>query len=154
METSNNDVFIITEQTLNNTIRNNYNLDTSIVNLSSNINSYITVNNSNVNLNATSVNSTTLQLHNENLNCIDFFKNGSCLINSQLSNESQLLLNDFAMPLFQQLIWSFIFGCIVFVASAGNCIICWIILFHKRMRSVTNFHLCMYFFMNPFIVGI
>lgn len=76
------------------------------------------------------------------LDCFDLFRNGSCLIGSKLSNDSQLL-NEFAMPLVQQLIWSFIFGLIVFISTAGNLIICWIILFHRQMRSVTNFHLCM-----------
>ena len=120
-------------QTLNETVNgarsNHYNLDKNIVNSS---NSFL----------SGPVNGTAVVNGSLLLDCFDLFQNGSCLISSKLGNDSQLL-NEFAMPLVQQLIWSFIFGLIVFISTAGNLIICWIILFHRQMRSVTNFHLRM-----------
>lgn len=44
--------------------------------------------------------------------------------------------NIYIMPLFIQILWSFIFGAMVFVAAGGNIIVIWIVLTHKRMASV------------------
>lgn len=49
--------------------------------------------------------------------------------------------NVFILPWWQQLIWCIIFGSMVFVATTGNVIVMWIVLAHKRMRSVTNYFL-------------
>ncbi|XP_017490311.1 PREDICTED: tachykinin-like peptides receptor 99D, partial [Rhagoletis zephyria] len=49
--------------------------------------------------------------------------------------------NIYIMPLFTQIIWSFIFGSMIFVAAGGNIIVIWIVLTHKRMRTVTNYFL-------------
>ena len=124
-------------QTLNGARTSHYSLDTNIVNS----NSFLSAP-----TNGSVLNGSLL------LDCFDLFKNGSCLIGSKLSNDSQLL-NEFAMPLVQQLIWSFIFGLIVFISTAGNLIICWIILFHRQMRSVTNFHLRTFFFFLTFFLS-
>ena len=89
----------------------------------------------NLNLNAT----------NSSFNCIDLFENSTCLLDPDT--------NVLAMPFLQQLIWSFIFGLIIFISTTGNCIICWIILYYKKMRSsVTNFHLCMYLLIEVFLL--
>ena len=122
----------------------NYNLDTSIAS-SNSINSHLqSIANSSVNINAGHLNAS-LPIHHPN--CIDQLVHNasSCFTNSQLINDTQLL-DEHVMPWTIYLLWSFIFGSIVFISTAGNCIVCWIILFHKQMRSVTNFHLCMYHF--------
>ncbi|GFU44644.1 tachykinin-like peptides receptor 99D [Nephila pilipes] len=49
--------------------------------------------------------------------------------------------NVFILPWWQQLIWTLIFGSMIFVATGGNVIVMWIVLAHKRMRSVTNYFL-------------
>ncbi|XP_035216198.1 tachykinin-like peptides receptor 99D [Stegodyphus dumicola] len=49
--------------------------------------------------------------------------------------------NVFILPWWQQLVWSLIFGGMIFVATGGNVIVMWIVLAHKRMRSVTNYFL-------------
>ncbi|KAH9393512.1 Substance-K receptor [Tyrophagus putrescentiae] len=48
--------------------------------------------------------------------------------------------NIYIMPLFTQIIWSFIFGSMIFVAAGGNIIVIWIVLTHKRM-AITNYFL-------------
>lgn len=37
--------------------------------------------------------------------------------------------------------WSILFGGMVIVATGGNLIVIWIVLAHKRMRTVTNYFL-------------
>ncbi|XP_054716391.1 tachykinin-like peptides receptor 99D [Uloborus diversus] len=49
--------------------------------------------------------------------------------------------NIFVLPWWQQLLWSLVFGIMIFVATGGNAIVMWIVLAHKRMRSVTNYFL-------------
>ncbi len=44
--------------------------------------------------------------------------------------------NIFILPWYQQLLWSLIFGVMVFVAAGGNIIVIWIVLAHKRMVSI------------------
>lgn len=43
--------------------------------------------------------------------------------------------NKFILPLYQKIIWSFIFGSMVFVAAGGNIIVIWIVMTNKRMVS-------------------
>ncbi|CAG7722598.1 unnamed protein product [Allacma fusca] len=43
------------------------------------------------------------------------------------------------LPWLSQLFWSVLFGAIVVVATVGNLIVIWIVLAHKRMRTVTNY---------------
>jgi tachykinin-like receptor len=47
--------------------------------------------------------------------------------------------NAYIMPWFQQVIWSSLFGLMVTIAAGGNIIVIWIVLAHKRMRTVTNY---------------
>ncbi|CAL1296880.1 unnamed protein product [Larinioides sclopetarius] len=49
--------------------------------------------------------------------------------------------NIFVMPFWQQLVFSAMFGIMIFIATGGNAIVMWIVLAHKRMRSVTNYFL-------------
>ena len=43
--------------------------------------------------------------------------------------------NMYIMPFIYQVIWSFIFGSMVFVAAGGNIVVIWIVMAHKRMVS-------------------
>lgn len=47
--------------------------------------------------------------------------------------------NIYIMPWPQQALWSLLFGWMVIVAAGGNLIVIWIVVAHKRMRSVTNY---------------
>ncbi|KAJ8681813.1 hypothetical protein QAD02_017605, partial [Eretmocerus hayati] len=49
--------------------------------------------------------------------------------------------NQFILPLWRQVFWSVIFFVMIVVATAGNLIVIWIVLTHKRMRTVTNYFL-------------
>lgn len=48
---------------------------------------------------------------------------------------------DFLLPWWQQTVFSLAFVAILIVASGGNLIVVWIVLAHKRMRTVTNYFL-------------
>ena len=48
---------------------------------------------------------------------------------------------DFTLPVWRQVVWSILFGGMVIVATGGNIIVVWIVLAHKRMRTVTNYFL-------------
>lgn len=47
--------------------------------------------------------------------------------------------NEYIMPWYQQVMWSTLFGLMVTVAAGGNITVIWIVLAHKRMRTVTNY---------------
>ena len=47
--------------------------------------------------------------------------------------------NPFFLPWWQQTIFIFAFVVILLVASCGNVIVIWIVLAHKRMRTVMNY---------------
>ncbi|XP_025075035.1 tachykinin-like peptides receptor 86C [Pogonomyrmex barbatus] len=47
----------------------------------------------------------------------------------------------FDLPWWQKLFWSLIFAVILLVATGGNIIVIWIVLAHRRMRTVTNYFL-------------
>ncbi|XP_067885026.1 neuromedin-K receptor-like [Heterodontus francisci] len=49
--------------------------------------------------------------------------------------------NQFAQPSWKIALWSIAYGSVVAVAVSGNLIVIWIILAHKRMRTVTNYFL-------------
>ncbi|GCB63521.1 hypothetical protein scyTo_0009679, partial [Scyliorhinus torazame] len=49
--------------------------------------------------------------------------------------------NQFVQPSWQIALWSIAYGSVVAVAVVGNLIVIWIILAHKRMRTVTNYFL-------------
>uniref|UniRef100_A0A8C6QEM4 Neuromedin-K receptor n=1 Tax=Nannospalax galili TaxID=1026970 RepID=A0A8C6QEM4_NANGA len=51
------------------------------------------------------------------------------------------LTNQFVQPSWRIALWSLAYGVVVAVAVFGNLIVIWIILAHKRMRTVTNYFL-------------
>ncbi|KAI5226072.1 Neuromedin-K Receptor [Manis pentadactyla] len=51
------------------------------------------------------------------------------------------LTNQFVQPSWRIALWSLAYGAVVAVAVFGNLIVIWIILAHKRMRTVTNYFL-------------
>ncbi|XP_002815067.4 neuromedin-K receptor [Pongo abelii] len=51
------------------------------------------------------------------------------------------LTNQFVQPSWRIALWSLAYGVVVAVAVLGNLIVIWIILAHKRMRTVTNYFL-------------
>ncbi|XP_066582342.1 tachykinin-like peptides receptor 99D [Prorops nasuta] len=51
------------------------------------------------------------------------------------------LRNQFILPWWRQMIWTVLFAVMIIVATGGNLIVVWIVLAHKRMRTVTNYFL-------------
>lgn len=47
--------------------------------------------------------------------------------------------NMFILPWYQQAFWTLLFGLVVIIAAGGNLIVIWIVLVHRRMRTVTNY---------------
>lgn len=63
--------------------------------------------------------------------------NASAPVASSAGNFS----NQFIQPSWRIALWSLAYGGVVAVAVFGNLIVIWIILAHKRMRTVTNYFL-------------
>ncbi|XP_067117399.1 neuromedin-K receptor [Osmerus mordax] len=57
------------------------------------------------------------------------------------SNLTGNYTNQFAQPAWQVAIWSVAYSIVLIVSVFGNVIVIWIILAHKRMRTVTNYFL-------------
>lgn len=55
---------------------------------------------------------------------------------------SCFLTGEFQLPIWRQLLWSILYAGMVMVATGGNVIVIYIVLAHKRMRTVTNYFLC------------
>ncbi|KAL6446217.1 hypothetical protein ACFW04_001083 [Cataglyphis niger] len=49
--------------------------------------------------------------------------------------------NQFVLPWWRQMIWTLLFVGMIVVATGGNLIVIWIVLAHRRMRTVTNYFL-------------
>ncbi|XP_037338776.2 tachykinin receptor 1a [Pungitius pungitius] len=49
--------------------------------------------------------------------------------------------NQFVQPAWKIVLWAIAYGCIVLVSVVGNLTVIWIIMAHKRMRTVTNYFL-------------
>ncbi|XP_034249815.1 tachykinin-like peptides receptor 99D isoform X2 [Thrips palmi] len=47
----------------------------------------------------------------------------------------------YVLPMWRQVLWSALFAGMVIVAACGNIMVIWIVLAHKRMRTVTNYFL-------------
>ncbi|NWH48947.1 NK1R protein, partial [Fregata magnificens] len=60
------------------------------------------------------------------------------LLNVSLNQSSS---NQFVQPLWQVALWAVAYALIVVVSVVGNVVVMWIILAHKRMRTVTNYFL-------------
>lgn len=63
--------------------------------------------------------------------------------------------NQFVQPVWQITLWAVAYCSIVAVSVVGNMVVIWIILAHKRMRTVTNYFLvnivCLLCVINVFI---
>ncbi|GAB0100461.1 G protein-coupled receptor, rhodopsin-like [Sergentomyia squamirostris] len=59
--------------------------------------------------------------------------------NHSKGNTTEDVNYNFILPLWRQILWSILFGGMVIVATGGNLIVVWIVLAHKRMRTVTNY---------------
>lgn len=57
------------------------------------------------------------------------------------SNTTRVLANQFVQPAWRIALWSLAYIAVLAVAVFGNLIVIWIILAHKRMRTVTNYFL-------------
>ncbi|XP_051993875.1 neuromedin-K receptor-like [Xyrauchen texanus] len=57
------------------------------------------------------------------------------------SNVTRNLTNQFVQPPWRVAVWSVAYSSVLAVAVFGNLIVIWIILAHKRMRTVTNYFL-------------
>ncbi|XP_058797727.1 tachykinin-like peptides receptor 99D [Phymastichus coffea] len=64
--------------------------------------------------------------------------NNSSLTDSELDAQNA---NKFILPLWRQIIWSVLFASMIVVATVGNLLVVYIVLAHKRMRTVTNYFL-------------
>ncbi|KAH1170498.1 neuromedin-K receptor [Mauremys mutica] len=62
-------------------------------------------------------------------------------ISSPLAPATANFSNQFVQPSWRIALWSLAYGGVVAVAVLGNLIVIWIILAHKRMRTVTNYFL-------------
>lgn len=60
---------------------------------------------------------------------------------ASVREESRNLTNQFVQPAWRVVLWSVAYSSVLAVAVFGNLIVMWIILAHKRMRTVTNFFL-------------
>ncbi|XP_010901015.1 tachykinin receptor 1a [Esox lucius] len=49
--------------------------------------------------------------------------------------------NQFVQPIWRIVLWAFAYSCMVTVSLVGNIVVIWIIMAHKRMRTVTNYFL-------------
>ncbi|KAF4525101.1 hypothetical protein B566_EDAN006323 [Ephemera danica] len=74
---------------------------------------------------------------------ISLYDNQSDYGNIYVGNASNngTLENQFILPWWRQLIWTVLYAGMVVVATGGNVIVIWIVLAHKRMRTVTNYFL-------------
>ncbi|CAM1310919.1 Uncharacterised protein g5556 [Pycnogonum litorale] len=72
----------------------------------------------------------------ELFNCSATVVSGSEL---QASNNSNL--RPFVLPLSLKIPWTIIFGILVISAILGNTLVIWIVIAHRRMRTVTNYFL-------------
>ncbi|KFM66451.1 Tachykinin-like peptides receptor 86C, partial [Stegodyphus mimosarum] len=52
-----------------------------------------------------------------------------------------LLSRPYLLPWQVQAVWALLFGIMISIAVAGNAIVVWIILAHRRMRTITNLFL-------------
>ncbi|XP_040003232.1 tachykinin receptor 3-like [Xiphias gladius] len=57
------------------------------------------------------------------------------------SNSSGNLTNQFMQPAWRIALWSVAYSAVLAVAVCGNLVVIWIILAHRRMRTVTNYFL-------------
>jgi len=61
--------------------------------------------------------------------------------NNSSIEEDGMFENQFILPWWRQVLWTVLYAGMVVVATGGNVIVIWIVLAHKRMRTVTNYFL-------------
>uniref|UniRef100_A0A8B9H1L4 Tachykinin receptor 1b n=1 Tax=Astyanax mexicanus TaxID=7994 RepID=A0A8B9H1L4_ASTMX len=61
--------------------------------------------------------------------------------NSSFLNDTDFFSNQFVQPVWQVVLWAAAYGGMVLVSVVGNAVVIWIIVAHKRMRTVTNYFL-------------
>lgn len=59
--------------------------------------------------------------------------------NITIDSETLEAENKFVYPWYQQVIWSLLFASMITIAAGGNIIVIWIVITHKKMRTVTNY---------------
>ncbi|KAK1164690.1 substance-K receptor [Acipenser oxyrinchus oxyrinchus] len=64
-------------------------------------------------------------------------KPNSSLFEEEATNET--IVNQFVQPTWQVTLWAIAYALIVMISVIGNVTVIWIILAHKRMRTVTNY---------------
>uniref|UniRef100_UPI00398F1928 substance-K receptor n=1 Tax=Pristiophorus japonicus TaxID=55135 RepID=UPI00398F1928 len=62
-------------------------------------------------------------------------------LNETVSSVNETLVNVFAQPAWQVCLWVLAYSVIVLTSVCGNVVVMWIILAHRRMRTVTNYFL-------------
>lgn len=66
---------------------------------------------------------------------------------------SNIFNQPYILPWYQQLLWTLLFASMIMVAIIGNIIVMWIILAHRRMRTVTNLFLLNLAFADFLLAG-
>ncbi|XP_014874870.1 tachykinin receptor 1a [Poecilia latipinna] len=62
-------------------------------------------------------------------------------VGSNGTNNGTVYRNQFVQPVWRIVLWAIAYSCIVVVSVVGNVTVIWIIMAHKRMRTVTNYFL-------------
>ncbi|XP_063703938.1 tachykinin-like peptides receptor 99D [Culicoides brevitarsis] len=70
---------------------------------------------------------------------MDYYNTTTEQIDVTTQNSSELNNISFVLPIWRQILWSILFTGMVVVATVGNLVVIWIVLAHKRMRTVTNY---------------
>lgn len=78
------------------------------------------------------------------LNCSDYTSSANFVevygVNcTWCTNETMQETYSYVLPWWKQLIWTLLYAAMIVVATGGNLIVIWIVLAHKRMRTVTNY---------------
>jgi len=60
---------------------------------------------------------------------------------SETTSQTIMTYEQFMLPWWQQMVFFFAFIAILLVSAGGNLVVIWIVLAHKRMRTVTNYFL-------------
>ena len=68
-----------------------------------------------------------------------WYDNGTYVNNTNITDSQAG--NQFILPWWRQMIWTVLFVGMIAVATGGNLIVIWIVMAHKRMRTVTNYFL-------------
>ncbi|KAG8183139.1 hypothetical protein JTE90_029497 [Oedothorax gibbosus] len=108
----------------------------------------------NINGNSSNINGNFNSIHDSISNIYANFSSEESMDISQQLNTSDLysrcynstipsnIFNQpYILPWYQQLLWTLLFAVMIMVAILGNVIVMWIIVAHRRMRTVTNLFL-------------